>query len=241
MEISEADPVSLPPDRGNCKRSPAIVFGHADGDGHLAAEQSRANLQSAGVDVNEVVVSAATASYRFWERTFPYFDFGGFQLSLVVDVAFDFRNPDRSLEAVLGTALAYPSTDFLIIDHHPLKQPASPLPNLTLVDVDSVYHCCFGEPSEELMVVAAICDGDGARVRSKSSPQLEKRAVGVRRAAADRDVAGARLMNLLRQRRWDFFEALAEEPAHFHQTVRGRRTSKSLASPLLQTVIAGSL
>lgn len=220
-------------------KSPAIVFGHADADGHLAAEQSRANLQAKGINVRKVVVSPETNSYRFWERAFPSLDFSRIQLVVAVDIAFSFRKPDRSLEALLQAVDNYPRTQFVVIDHHPLKQPANSRSNLTLIEVDSVYDCCFGTPSDELMAVAAICDGDGQTIRSRRSFEFEKRAIGVRRAAADMGgVAGPKLMGLLRLRQWDFFEALAEEPAEFHRQARGRRTANSLTSPLLKAANA---
>ena len=222
--------------------SPAIVFGHADADGHLSAEQSRTNLQAAGINVEEVVVAPETSSYRFWAQTFPHLDFHRFRLVVVVDIAFNFRNPDQSLEALVQVVDDYSKTQFVVIDHHPLQRPKSPRPNLTLIEANSVYDCCFGAPSDELMVVAALCDGDGRAVRSRTSFELTKRAIGVRRAAADTGgVAGAKLMSLLRRRRWDFFEALSEEPTEFHRHARRRRTARSLNSPLLDAARTGRI
>ena len=215
--------------------SSALIFGHADADGHLAAEQSRTNLEAEGIDVKEVIVSPETSSYRFWQGGFSARQFADDQLVVAVDIAFNFRNPNDSLETLVRTADRHPCTQFLVIDHHPLKKPSKARSNLTLVAVDKVYHCCVGRASDELMVPAAICDGAEKEVASRASPQLKRRAVGVSRAAADvGGVAGDRLLALLRCRRWDFFGALAQEPAMFHVTVRGRRTTRSLASPLLE-------
>ena len=222
--------------------SPAIIFGHADADGHLAAEQTRTNLEAEGVEVSDVVVSTETRNYRFWERTFPGLDFSKFRLVVVVDIAFSFRNPTQSLDSLLQTVDRHPSTHVVVIDHHPLKRSSRPRTNLTMVEVKSVYDCCLGTPSDELMVVAATCDGDGKAVRSRTSDQFIKRALGVRRAAADmHSMVGSRLLSLLRGRRWEFFESLAEEPVEFHRTVRGRRTSSSPRSPLLEAAKNGEI
>ena len=56
--------------------SSAILFGHADADGRLAAEQSRDWLVQRGVSV-ETVVSSDTRNYRFWEKL-PKFDLSSY-------------------------------------------------------------------------------------------------------------------------------------------------------------------
>lgn len=222
--------------------SPAIIFGHADADGHLATEQTRTNLHAQGIRVTDLVVTSGTRDHRFWERTFPFVDFCGIRLVVVVDIAFRFRNPEQSLESLLPVVDRNLSTHFVVVDHHPLSRPNHSRPNLTLAEVADVYNCCVGSPSDELMVVAAICDRDTKAVRPLISAQFEKRAIGVRRAAADtHGLAGPKLLSLLRQRDWGFFEALAEEPAELHLTVRGRRRSSSPPSPLLQAGNADKL
>ncbi len=219
--------------------SPALVFGHSDADGYLAAEQTRRNLKKAKVGVSRVVVSRETANYHFWEESFSKMGFDEYRSVIAVDLAFSFKSPHESLQAVLTICRRYPATQFMIIDHHPLQTPRTPLANLSLISVKRVYDCCFGTPSDEFMAVASICDG-GVIV---SPPYLRarhlKRALGLKRAVADANLCGEKLLGLLRQRRWSFFEALAEEPPEFHRAFRGRRTSTSFASPLL-TAIASS-
>ena len=167
-------------------------------------------------------------------------DFRGHQLVVVVDIAFNFRDPLQSLKPVLRTVDNHPNTQFVVIDHHPLRQPKEPRSNLSLVEVDSAYECCFGHPSDELMVVAAICDRDEKVVRKRITPEFKKRAIGVRRAAADiLGLAGFRLLNLIRRRQWEFFEALAEEPQKLHISARGRRKTTGPISPLLEAAKAG--
>lgn len=212
----------------------AVVFGHADADGHLAAEQSRRNLEAEGITVRETVVSQATRSHRFWEHGFPSYRLDGIALVVVVDIAFSFRSPESSLEALLEVVDSSPGTRFIVVDHHSLLRPISERPNLTLREATSVFDCCYGAPSEELMVPAAICDGDAAAVRPRINETFQKWAVGVRRAAADRTgLAGSKLMALLKGSRWDLLEALASEPKHLHSSVRGWRRASCLPSPAL--------
>lgn len=158
---------------------------------------------------------------------------------VVVDIAFKFKDPTQSLKAVLDVVDHNPDTYFVIVDHHPVPHPKRSRPNLSLVEARSAYDCCLGTPSDELMVIAAICDGDGAMVGSRISDVQRKRADGVRRAAADMaGVAGSTLIKLLELRRWDFFENLADEPEEFHRRARGRRTTRSQASPMLEAANA---
>ena len=254
MEVSQADSVgsiirgiiipSLPTSSANHTlngTAPALVFGHADADGHLAAEQTRTNLEATGIVVERVIVAPETKNYRFWEQAFSAYDFTDFGLVAIVDIAFSFSDPDNSLEAVLQVTDNHPRTQFIVVDHHALKQPAMPQPNLRLVEVRSVYDCCVGVPTDELMVVAAICDGDGKAVRSRTTVEFKKRAIGIRRAAADSGIAGSRLLSLIHWRRWEYFEALADEPADSHMSARGRRRACSSNSPMLEAARAGAI
>ena len=210
--------------------SSAILFGHADADGHLAAEQSRDWLVQRGVSVN-TVVSAETRNYRFWEKL-PNFDLSAYGMIVVVDIAFRFQDPNDSLARLLAVSDREPEKEFVVIDHHPLAPPEEVRQNVHLIEVNDPYDCCLGEPAPELMEVAALCDGAPTAVYP--TPLLKRRALGVKRAAADRNgVAGHRLLKLISERRWDFFEALAEEDRDMHRSSRGIRNSSSTSSPLL--------
>ena len=209
----------------------AIVFGHADADGHLAAVQSSEWLDQGGVLVT-TVVSAETRNYQFWGRL-RKFDLTPHNLIVIVDVAFRFRDPTESLEQLLMVADQNPQKQFIAIDHHPFVHPQTPRRNILLIDVDDPYNCCLGEPDPELMQVAALCDG--APTVIAPTPLLKRRALGVKRAAADvRGIAGDTLLQLIRQRRWDFFEALADEDKDMHRSARGMRRRASKVSPLLE-------
>ena len=209
----------------------AILFGHADADGHLAAVQSRDWLIKQGLSVT-TVVSPETRNYRFWERL-PKFDLSDYRVVVSVDIAFRFRDPADSLARLLAVSDRQPQKHFIVIDHHPLVRPQRPRQNVQLVEVDDPYDCCLGVPDPELMQIAALCDGAPTSVTP--TPLLRKRALGVRRAAADvSGVAGNVLLELIRDRRWFFFEALAEEDNGMHRSVRGIRRSSNELSPLLE-------
>ena len=209
----------------------AVVFGHADADGHLAAERTRDWLRQRDVSV-EIVVSSDTRNYRFWNKlcSFDLSEYGGI---IFVDIAFRFRNPRESLDRLLEVSDRLPQKHFIVIDHHPLLRPQTPRHNVQLCDVADPYECCLGEPDLELMQVAALSDGSDTTI--KPTPVLKKRALGVKRAAADvRGVAGYGLLSLIRDRQWDFFEALADEDREMHRSARGFRISSSETSPLLE-------
>ena len=142
--------------------------------------------------------------------------------------------------ALLEGVDRHPSTHFIIIDHHPLKHPDRPRGNLTLIEVDSPYRCCVGRPSDGLMVVADLCDPGGKALSNNVSSDLHLRAIGVRRAAADIDgIAGYQLLQLLRDRRWDFFDALGRESSEYHLIARGRRRRNAPNSPILDGAKVG--
>ena len=209
----------------------AILFGHADADGHLAAEQTRDYLVARGMSVT-TVVSSKTQNYRFWEKL-PEFDVSEYKVVVFVDIAFKFRNPDDSLARLLEVSDRQPHRQFIAIDHHPLVFPNSPRQNLVLIEVDDPYNCCLGVPNPDLMEVAALCDGSPTAVAP--TPRIRRRALGVKRAAADLGgIAGDRLLELIRQRQWDFFEALADEDHQMHRSARGIRRACSETSPLLE-------
>ena len=210
----------------------AVVFGHADGDGHLAAVQTAEWLTRRDVTV-KTIVSSATRNYLFWGRL-AEFDLTVYSLVVFVDIAFRFSNPNESLGRLLEVSDRESEKLFMAIDHHPFVRPQVPRANLQFVEVNDPYDCCLGEPDAELMQVAALCDGSPTTV--EPTPQLLKRAIGVKRAAADiRGVAGDTLLQFVVERNWQFFESLADEDRTMHLSARGIRRRSSEASPLLET------
>ena len=177
-------------------------------------------------------MSAETRNYHFWGKL-QKFDLTPYNLVVIVDIAFRFRDPTESLERLLTVADQNQHKQFVAIDHHPFVHPEEPRRNVFLIEVDDPYDCCLGEPDPELMQVAALCDG--APTSIAPTRLLKRRALGVKRAAADvRGIAGETLLRLIRLRRWDFFEALADEDKEMHRSARGMRRHASKASPLLE-------
>lgn len=216
----------------------AIVFGHADADGHLAAEQTRDYLVQRGVRVT-TIVSSKTNNYRFWNNL-AEFDLHDYGLVVFVDIAFRFRDPTESLARLLAVSDRQLTKQFIAIDHHPFVQPRTPRENLLLLEVTDPYDCCLGTPNPDLMEVAALCDGSPTKINP--TPRLRRRALGVKRAAADvRGTAGDTLLELIRERQWEFFEALGDEDREMHRSARGFRRLSSQASPLLEYAMSYSL
>ena len=178
------------------------------------------------------VVSSATSNYLFWGRLHR-FDLTEYDLIVIVDIAFRFRDPYESLSKLLNVSDQQPNKQFIAIDHHPFVRPQPPRSNVLFYDVTDPYDCCLGDPDPELMQVAAICDGGPTKVIP--TPRLSRRALGVKRAAADvHGVAGQTLLELIKQRQWSLFESIAEEDHRMHLTARGRRRRLSQDSPLLE-------
>lgn len=202
----------------------ALVIGHADGDGHIAAEQSRRNLISANARNCDVLVRPGlTSSFRFWEKSLNTVDLGSAEVVVFVDIALNPHNPKRSLEAVFDRANSERDRMFLLIDHHPVNRLPRAPENVFINLTSTVFTCCYGLPSN-LMIVAAICDKDELPVKHLIQPMHRKRALGISRGAADKHgLAGKQLLALLQADRWDLIEKLAEEPKTLHKRVRGNR------------------
>lgn len=213
----------------------ALLFAHADGDGHLAAEQSRRNLVEDGYDVQEVVVDPAlTRNWRFWSQHFQEADLGNSEHIFVVDIMLAGKEWQDNCAALLKRVRAEPHRQFHVIDHHPVSIGERLPKNLEITFTKSVYECCYGG-SSELMLIASICDRDEEPVQNMLTPRHRRLAAGIARAVSDRGVlAGAPLLHLLRNECWGVFEKLADEPADYHRTFYGNRTAKEPLSPFLQ-------
>ena len=217
----------------------AVLFAHADGDGHLTAEQSRRNLIEDGYDVQAVIVHPAlTRNWRFWGQHFQDADFGDSDDVFVVDIMLGGKEWKDNCAALLKRVRAEPHRQFHVIDHHPVEIGERLPKNLELNFTESVYECCYGDPSE-LMLIASICDRDEEPVQKLLTQRHRHIAAGISRAVSDRNVlAGAPLLHLLRNECWGVFERLADEPADYHRTFYGNRTAKEPLSPLLQLAYA---
>lgn len=217
----------------------ALVFGHADGDGHLAAVQTRENLLNSDIGVSDVVVDPKiTRNWKFWENQFQSYDFGCADLVVVVDIMLSAHNPLRSYEALVSRVTSESHRQFLIVDHHPVDRLPKLPTNLRIRLVTSVYECCYGDPSD-LMLIASICDKDERPVKSRLTDLHRKRARGINRAVSDRaGLAGKLTLQLISDRAWQVFEELADEPAGFHRTIYGNRIDRIATSPILQVARA---
>jgi len=211
-----------------------LIVGHADADGHLAAEQSRRNALRSGARACQVFIDAKrTAGHRIWRNHLPEIPIQGADTVVFVDLMFHPGKVAEDVSALADLARENPEKTFMAIDHHPVPGlPALPA-NLSICFTPAVYTCCFGAPSD-LMVVAAICDRDEEPILAMIDETMRRRALGVKRASADRDLAGEKLLRLLATDRWDLIEQLAEEPRDMHRWVRGRRHALQPLSPALE-------
>lgn len=209
--------------RNLIKNRGVLIVGHADADGHLAAEQSRRNSLNMGARQCEVFVDPKlTAGHRMWRNHLSDIPSDSADVVIFVDIMFRPDDPLDSVAALVELSHESPEKLFIVIDHHPILGLLELPPNLGIWFTPAVYTCCFGAPSW-LMVVAAICDHDEQPVASMIDSTMRSRALGIRRAVADTDLAGEKLLRLLASDRWDLLEALAEEPLDVHKRVRGRR------------------
>ena len=163
----------------------AFIFGHADSDGYVATEQTRRNLEAEGFTIDGVKVDPkVTWNYRFWERGFLESDFRDADLVVTVDIMLDPRDPLRSFAAICSRVGLEPNRRFIVIDHHPIADLPKDIERLEIQFVEEAYHCCYGEPSD-LMILAAVCEGEERTVMDLIDDHHYARALGIRRAAAD--------------------------------------------------------
>lgn len=216
------------------KNRHVLIVGHADADGHLAAEQSRRNSLRSGASRCEVFVDVKrTANYRIWRNHLSEIPICSADTVVFVDLMFHPDDVVGSVNVLTELASENPEKQFIVIDHHPYSGLPALSVNLSIWFTSAVYTCCFGPPSA-LMVVAAICDRDEEPVVAMIDETMRRRALGMERAVADRTLAGNNLLRLLANDRWDLIEQLAKEPKDVHQRVRGRRHSRQPLSPGLE-------
>ena len=220
--------------RALTKNRRVLIVGHADADGHLAAEQSRRNALRSGASRCEVFIDVkCTANYSIWRNHLCEVPIRSADTVVFVDLMFHPEDVVGSVDVLTDLASKNPEKQFIVIDHHPYSGLPALAVNLSIWFTSAVYTCCFGPPSH-LMVVAAICDRDEEPVVAMIDETMRRRALGMERAAADRSLAGSKLLRLLADDRWDLIEQLAEESNDVHQRVRGRRHSRQPLSPALE-------
>lgn len=215
----------------------ALVIGHADGDGHIATEQSRRNLAAEGWLVDTLVDPRVTRNWRLWSKHLQTLSFASYAYVVFVDLMW----PSREQEAAIAwdildwQAQAHRKTEFLVIDHHALPT-TTPADNVTFIESPTVFDCCYGQPTD-MMLVAAICDRDIEPVADLLTKDHHHRALGLKRAVTDRQgLAGRPILNFLASDAWDVFERLADEPASYHRTMYGNRLEREPSSPTLRAL-----
>ena len=221
------------------KQKKVLLFAHADGDGHLAAEQSRINIEEKGFSVERIIIDhQKTRSWRFWENHFFEEDLNGTEAVFIVDIMLNPKDPRKSLEAIAAKAEEMPSVNFYIKDHHPIKDQNFLMPqNVFLKLVISVFYCCFGEPGD-LMLIASICDKDIGPIKDQITEKQKVIAKGINRAVKEPTFVGETILKMIQNDCWDLFESLGNESNEYHRTYYGNRIDKNLTSPLLQVVDA---
>jgi hypothetical protein len=206
-----------------------LVVGHADGDGHLIAEQVRRNLSLLPKSQVSVVVDPRrTQGHQAWLHLDRIPELEAADVVFFVDLMFSPFAFDEESDALIEYASSRPQVRFYVIDHHPL--PLARLlsvPNIRTAYRPDVYECAVG-PRSGMMVLAAICERQKEGVADVRKPHHDVLARGVRRAAAPGgSLAGGPLMELLKADRWDVIYALGEDDDVYHRLVRGRRVSNS--------------
>lgn len=213
-----------------------IILSHADADGHLIAEQTRRNLALLSCfEVTTVVDPDRTKDHKVWHKLYEFEGIEDADLVFFVDLMFSPVSFGAESRALVEFVQSYPDKKFFMVDHHPLPfRRLGYATNLRAVYRPDVFDCVFG-PRSGMMVVAAICEKQAARVSDIKGPEHELLAVGVRRAAAlGGPLPGEKLLALMRWDCWDKLAELGREGREHHRLPRGRRPANA---PLSDTLI----
>lgn len=212
-----------------------LVIGHADGDGHVIAEQTRRNIARINsFDVDVFVDPKLTKGHQSWLTLGEIEQIKDFEIIIFVDMMFSPSDFIKEANSVVKFAISNPSKRFFIIDHHPL--PINRLygaTNIRAVYRPDVMECCIG-PISGLMLLAAINERQFQFIRNLYTDDMEVVEKGLRRAAAPGgEMAGSRLLALVRNDCWEMLYALGHDDAAYHRLVRGRRSALAKKSELL--------
>lgn len=214
-----------------------LIVSHADGDGHVIAEQVRRNLSLVPTfEIATVVDPVRTKNHKTWTKLDAIPEIDAAELVFFVDLMFAPVSFDDEADALVSFALERPATSFFVLDHHPLPLARlSRAHNLRPVYRPDVFDCTFGEPSW-LMEIAALLEKQETRVRAKDADQklLVK---GIQRAAAiGGPLPGEKLLALMRFGCWDQLTALGQDDREFHQLPRGFRRPDDPISDLMNSL-----
>ena len=216
-----------------------IIFGHADADGHVIAEQTRRNLSRLKCfDVSCVVDPYYTEGHRAWNRLVEYELEPSPDIIVFVDMMFSPASFSKEANGLLQFAEKHSSSRIIIIDHHPL--PLSKLAfaeNVIPIYRPIVADCTIG-PRENLMVLAALDENQADTVSDRILGFYRDIVIGLRRAAAPSGaLQGELLMSLLQHDYWPLLLALGRDDKTFHRLVRGRRPKNDPTSEFYDQLI----
>jgi hypothetical protein len=203
----------------------AVIIGHADGDGHLIAEQTRRNLSETGVfDLTVVVDQARTQGHKSWLKLDRFSEIESAEFVFFVDLMFGPKSFAEEASALVEFVNHRSEKHFFLIDHHPLPlERLAPANNLRVLYRPDVSQCVLG-PQSGMMVVAALCErqiDEVAEIRTSAHDAL---AVGMRRAAAHGGpLVGEKLLALLRADQWEGLFRLGSDDRQFHYLPHGFR------------------
>jgi len=202
-----------------------LVIGHADADGHLIAEQVRRNLSLIDTfDVSVVVDPARTKDHKSWLKLDEITEIEAADIVFFVDLMFAPMSFDDEAKALVSFVNRHSDTQFFLIDHHPLPlRKLAAADNLRVMYRPDVFECAVG-PRSGMMVVAALCEGQGAKVADIRMHAHDVLALGMRRAAAlGGNLPGEKLLTLLQFDCWSGLARLGEDDRRHHFLPRGRR------------------
>lgn len=202
-----------------------LVIGHADADGHLIAEQTRRNLSLIeAFEVKTVVDPARTKDHNAWFALDKITEIDDADIVFFVDMMFAPMTCVEEAKALVEFVNGRPDKRFFLVDHHPLPtRRLDAADNLRAVYRPDVFECAIG-PRSGMMVVAALCEGQAAKVKDIKKPVHETLALAMRRAAAHGGaLPGKKLLSLLRCDCWEELFELGTDPRELHRLPRGRR------------------
>lgn len=216
----------------------ALIVGHADGDGHLIAEQVRRNLSLLDIfDVKVVVDPERTKDHHSWTKLESLFEINNADYVFFMDLMFAPASFDTEAKALVNFVNDRPGKHFFLIDHHPLPlRRLEAARNLRAMYRPDVSECTIG-PRSGMMVVAALCEHQVREVAGIKRPTHDLLALGMRRAAAPGGaLPGDKLLALLRADRWGSLLNLGNDDPDYHRLPRGRRPEKQPRSATMATV-----
>lgn len=213
-----------------------LVVSHADGDGHLIAEQVRRNLTAVpAFEVATVVDPQRTQDHKTWTKLETIREIDSCEIVFFVDLMFAPASFGREADALVRFVGERPAKRFFVLDHHPLPlRRLEQAPNVRAVYRPDVMDCTFGTASP-MMVIAALLEKQPTRARALKRPSDDLLAMGIKRAAAPGGpLAGPKLSALLQFDCWGELAELGRDDPSYHRLPRGRRPAGQPISEVMR-------